>query len=113
MYLLFAVIDCAAVYQFHHGIGEHLGVYAQIVLAFQGQAGGVGYGAYAQLDAGSVRYLLGDEIAYGDAGLIQHGRGQHRQLEAVFHYSVHPADVYLCAAHGSGLLVVHLQEYAL
>ena len=106
--LLFAVVDGAAFDQLHHGVGKHLGMDAQVVLGFEGHAGGVGDGADAQLDAGPVRNLLGDQVADGDADLIQGHRGQHGQGEAVFHNGVHLADMDLGAADGPGLFVIDL-----
>ena len=109
--LLFAVVDRAALDQLHHGVGEHLGVDAQVVLILQGRAHRVGDGADAQLDAGAVLDPLGDQAADGQADLVLLGGRQHRQLTAQLHQAVHLADMDLRAADRPGLPVVDLQEH--
>ena len=111
--LLFAVVHRAAGDQLHHGVGEHLGMDAQVVLCFQGHAGGVRYGADAQLDACPVGNLLCDQIADGDAHLVQLHRRQLRQGRVVLNNRVHLADVDLQSADGPGLVSVHLNKHPL
>ena len=111
--LLFAVVDRAALDQLHHGVGEHLGVDAQVVLVFQGRAHRVGDGADAQLDAGAVLDALGDQAADLLADGVDPGGGQGGQLVADLDEPVHLADVDLRAADGPGLPIVDLQEDAL
>ena len=99
MDLLFAVVDSATFDQLHHGISKHFGMNTEVVLGFEGHAGRIRNSTDAELDAGTVRNLLGNQIADGNACLIQfHGR-QDRQRMGILHNGIHLADVKLCVAY--------------
>lgn len=56
--LLFGVVDGAALDKLDHGVGEHFGMYAEIVLGFERHTGSIGDCADAELDACTVGDLL-------------------------------------------------------
>ena len=64
------------------------------------------FSAMAQLDAGSVRNLLGNQVADGDADLVKLRSGERRQLEGVFHQAVDLADVELGSADRAGRIFI-------
>ena len=113
MNLFFAVINGAALDKLHHGVNEHLGVDAEVVLGFKRHACRVRDSADAELDAGAVGDLLGNEIADDDACLVECALRKLRQGDIVFNYRVHLSDMKLhtgdCARH----ILVYLDENAL
>ena len=113
VYLLSAVVDRAALDKLDHGVGEHLGVDAEVVLLLERHAGGVRYGADAELYACTVAYFLGNKAADGETHLVKLHRREDGQLVAVLHDGVDAADMYLLAADRSGLELVDLDKNAL
>ena len=84
MDLLFAVVDRAALDELDHGVGEHLGVDAEVVLALERHAGRVRDRADAELQARAVRNALGNEAADRLAHVVKLHRRQHRQRHRHF-----------------------------
>ena len=113
VYLLAAVVDRAALDKLDHGVGEQFGVDAEVVLGFERHARRVGYRADAELDAGAVGYLLGDDVAYRLADGVDLCRSHDGQRCVVLDKPVNAADVHLSAADGAGLEAVDLEEHTL
>jgi len=110
--LLFAVVYCAALQKFHHGVGEHLGVDAQVVLAFQRCTDSIGDGAYAQLNAGAVINKLCNKAADGFTDVVHLCGLEFGQGTADLNEPVNLAYMDLRAADGAGDLVIYLKENA-
>ena len=110
MDLLFAVVDRAALDELDHGVGEHLGVDAEVVLALKCHAGRVRDRADTELQARAVRNALGDEPADRLAHLVELHRRQDRQIVVVLHDGVDLRNVDQRAAQAAGLTVVDLEE---
>ena len=108
--LLFAVVDRAALDELDHGVGEHLGVDAEVVLGLERHAGRVRDRADAELQARAVRNALGDEAADRLAHLVELDRGQDRQIVVILHDGVDLRNVDQRAAQAAGLAVVDLEE---
>lgn len=111
--LLLGVIDCSTLYKLNHGVGEHLGVYTEVMLGFECHARCIGDRTDAELDAGTVGYLLRYEVAYRDADIVQNSGRQNRKLMIVLNYSIDLRYVDLSSAKASGLAGVYLDEYSL
>ena len=110
VYLLLGVIDRAALKELDHGIGEHFGMYAEVVLGLERHAGSIGDSADAELDARAVGYLLRDEVADGLADLVDDDGRQNGQLVVILDDSVDLRNVKLSAAQASRLIFVYLDE---
>ena len=110
MDLLFAVVDRAALDEFDHGVGEHLGVDAEVVLGLERHTGRVRNRADAELQARAVRNALGDETADRLAHLVELNRRQDRQVMVVLYDGVDLRNVDQRAAQAAGLTVVDLEE---
>ena len=111
--LLFAVVDRAALDQLDHGVGEHLGVDAEVVLALERHAGRIRDRADAELQARAVRDKVGDEAADRLAHVVKLHRRQHRQVVVILHERVDLRDVDQRAAQRAGLAIVDLEINAL
>ena len=107
--LLFAVVDRAALDQLDHGVGKHLGVDAEIVLALERHAGRIRDRADAELQARAVRDKVGDEAADRLAHIVELHRRQHRQVVVILHERVDLRDMDQRAAQRTGLTVVDLE----
>ena len=90
-----AVVRRAAFNQFNHAVGQHLRVDAQVPLGFQRHTHCVRNRSNTQLQAGSVRDLLSNQIPDGRADSVQLGRGQHRKRIIRFTQRRHFADMHL------------------
>ena len=110
MDLLLAVVDRAALDEFDHGVGEHLGVDAEVVLALERHAGRVRNRADAELQARAIRNALGDETADRLAHLVELDRRQDRQIVVVLHDGVDLRNVDQRAAQAARLTVIDLKE---
>ena len=80
VYLLALVCDDAQLDELGHTAGYELRVHAEVVLLLEELRDGVGYAAYAELYAGPIRNVTGDEAPYahvllvgGDVGDDGHG----------------------------------------
>ena len=62
---LFTVVDDTCLHQFHHGFGQCLGVYAQVLLVHQVPCNGVRQCPDAQLDGGPVLHQFRHIICNG------------------------------------------------
>ena len=111
--LLFGVVDGAALDKLDHGVGEHFGMYAEIVLGFERHAGRVGNCTDAELDACTVGDLLCYEVADGLADLVDSDGRQNRQLVIILNDSIYLRNMQLGAAQASGLILVYFDENSL
>ena len=98
MDLLLGVVDSAALDKLDHGVGEHLGVDAKVVLCLKSHAGCIGDSTDTELDACAVGDLLGDEVADCTAGLVDDNRRQNGQLVVKLNDSIDLRNMDLSAA---------------
>ena len=108
--LLFAVVDSTAFDQVDHGAGEHLGMNTEVMLLLQRKTDGIGYSSDAELNAGTVLTLLGNQVSDGDAGFVQFGGRQGGKLKAVFNQPGDLADMKLGTTDGTRRVIIDLNK---
>ena len=113
VYLLLGVVDSAALEELDHGVCEHFGMYAEVVLTLERHAGSVGDSADAELDACAIGDLLCYEIADGLADLVDNDGRQNGQLVIILDNGVDLRNMELSAAQASRLILVYLNENSL
>lgn len=103
--------DDPLLHQLHHGIGNHLGMNAQVVLVLERQRGCIGNAADAQLNAVTVIYQRSHVITDGHFQLIGGADGQIGQWSFGLHDHVHIPNMNLGVAIDPGQIGVHLENH--
>ena len=82
----------------------------EVMLLLQRKTDGIGYSSDAELNAGTVLNLLGDQVSDGDAGFVQFGGRQSGKLKAVFNQPGDLADMKLGTTDGTRRVIIDLNK---
>ena len=83
---------------------------AEILLCHERRAARVRNRADAELNAGTVLNLFGDQVSDGDAGFVQLGGRQSGKLKAVFNQPGDLADMKLGTTDGTRRVIIDLNK---